>query len=371
MTDNQQPPRNPWDPPQQDAHEASQPYSNQYGAPADSAQPADAHQYEGTHDSFQSADSNQHDAPATPFGSAGESEAPSYGSSSNNFSDPYSHPTNDKAEAGAGSSAHAAPAFAPAGQNGSANSFGTTPGMGAGAGHAQGGQIPAGEPAPGTDLGNDLSKSFSWTFSAFGKNLKALLVPGLVWGLISLIFLVVAIVGYSGIMIATSNGREPTALAMTMMIAGYVLMILPYLAWHSGMAKAAGMIARGEKPTIGQAMFGGRQLALFIVVGIITAIGTILCVIPGIIAGFALTYAVYAAEVDDLGVGEAISASVDLFKKKLALTIIFALLVSVIYSLGGAVALVGMLVAVPVGALFMTAGYMRGTGRVPSEAAAQ
>lgn len=369
MTDNQQPQRNPWDPPedataapQQDS-QASTEHSfgseNPYTARANNDSPDSAHQapsygapsYGSAHNSA---------APAPSYGSANSNDpygSSSYGSFSFNSS-PF-----DAHSASSAQSAHSANSANSASSPFSAASAPAAPAGGA----TQGAPVPAGEPAPGTDIGNDLGKSLSWAFSAFGKNLGPFLIPTIVWAVIISVVSIIFIVGYVRALFSLENNGYLGTGNFIAILVGFFLMIVFALLWASGAINVAGIIARGEKPSISSGFLGGRALITAIVVGIIVSIGYVLLILPGIILTILLLFAPYAATTDKLGVGAALKASVDVVKSNLGLAILTCIVASLITSVVSAT-VIGVLVVIPVSALYYTASYMRGSGRIPAEA---
>lgn len=261
---------------------------------------------------------------------------------------------------------YAAPQFTPADGDSFNSAAAGTPGAGFGDGAARGGEVPPGQPAPGTDLGNDLGQTLSWAFKAFGKNLKTFLIPAAIYTVLTLIGIAVTLTGLFAVTQAEEMGESPTALATILMIVGYLSIFLIAILWQSGAVNAAAKIARGEKPSIGQAMFSGKVLITYLACNIITGIGFVLCIVPGIAAGLMLWAAPVAAVIDGVGVGEALKRSFNAVKQNPLTGIVGFLAIYFIVSLLAST-VVGMLVAVPFGGLGAAALYMRLTGRVPSE----
>ena len=147
-------------------------------------------------------------------------------------------------------------------------------------GYAPGGAYDG--PAPGTAVGNDISKSFSWAWQAFTKNWLALVVPGVIWGAIYLFILAVFFVGYFASIAAMANAFESSesngtdALAIIIFIlVMYAIMILiqlPLAAWMSGAARSAGLVARGQTPTIGNGLFHWKTFFTYILYVILSFI---------------------------------------------------------------------------------------------------
>ena len=85
-----------------------------------------------------------------------------------------------------------------------------------------------------------------------------------------------------------------------------------------------------------------------IVVSILTSIGYVLCIVPGIIVMFLLFFAQYFAADRGMGVGESLSASFNIMKENIGTMVLFFLACLAAYIVGAIVLCVGLIVAVPV-----------------------
>ena len=190
-------------------------------------------------------------------------------------------------------------------------------------GYAPGGAYDG--PAPGTDVGNDISKSFSWAWQAFTKNWVALVVPGVIWGAIYLIILAGFFVGYFASITAMansfdaseSNGTEALAIIIFILVM-YAIMILiqlPLAAWMSGAARSAGLVARGQTPTIGNGLFHWKTFFTYILYVILSFISIIIPLIGPLACMFFFSLAPYLSAGRDAG---PISAFKDAANKALA-----------------------------------------------------
>lgn len=92
----------------------------------------------------------------------------------------------------------------------------------------------------------------------------------------------------------------------------------------------------------------GNVIVTSLLVGLGTFIGTILCVIPGIIFGFLTMFSLFFVVDKNLAPVDAIKASIDLVKNNLGSTIIWYLVAYVIALVGAVLCGVGLLVAIPV-----------------------
>ncbi|MCT1716718.1 hypothetical protein [Dermabacter hominis] len=243
-------------------------------------------------------------------------------------------------------------------------------------GYAPGGAYDG--PAPGTDVGNDISKSFSWAWQAFTKNWVALVVPGVIWGAIYLIILAVFFVGYFASITAMansfdaseSNGTEALAIIIFILVM-YAIMILiqlPLAAWMSGAARSAGLVARGQTPTIGNGLFHWKTFLTYILYGILSTVAIIIPLIGPLACMFFFSLAPYLSAGRDAG---PISAFKDAANKALAKPahVILAAIVSFAVMFALAITGIGLLllpVALPFTALFYMSMLARIEGTRPA-----
>lgn len=228
--------------------------------------------------------------------------------------------------------------------------------------------------APGTDLATDLTASLSWMWTAFTRNLPALLVPGIIYGALMMLVVLGAIA--AGIWAGTTAvwGLDPDELpSETDFITAVVVMMLAPLAasllalpvsllWSTGSARAAAAIGQGERPSIGRAMIGtGRLLLTGLLVLGITLLGLILFYVPGIVFSFFATFSLVAAARGARPMA-AIRESCALVKENLATVLVCMMTMGVIVSAAGML-VVTLVLAIPLAALFQFALYERLHGR--------
>ena len=120
----------------------------------------------------------------------------------------------------------------------------------------------------------------------------------------------------------------------------------------AGFYQAAFKQLRGEQVSVsdiaGTFQYLGPMLGAAIIIGILQGIGTILCLIPGfIVAGlFMFTFPLIVER--NLGMFDAMSASIDVAKKNLVMFTLFAIVVQFLIPMAGLFACcIGMLVAYP------------------------
>jgi hypothetical protein len=242
------------------------------------------------------------------------------------------------------------------------------------AGAAGAGQAPAPGatgPAPGTDLGADLGAALRFAGRALLRNALTLLGAGLLYSVVMAVVIAGAVTGFVMLLInaadaAPSATNEPTAVEILLLIAlSLVIMVIAVLfamLWQSGAARASGVIREGGRPSFGQALIGpGRILATALLVLVITAVGSILLYLPGIIAAVVLMYAIPAA-VHGASPVAALKESFALARANLGTTIVAYLVYMVASYLGGLI-VIGIIAVTPFAILFQMGLYERLNGR--------
>ena len=242
---------------------------------------------------------------------------------------------------------------------------------------------PPGAYPPGAGAGQPFSvgDGFSWAFNKFGKNVGPLIVATLVFGLIlvvvSAIFqFIAAALGNTttisdGNSFAVSSSYSPGSILV--MLLGYVVMAV--LAGYVASSYWSGIlqIADGQQVTFGsffQPRNVGNVIIASILVGLITGIGSILCVLPGLIAALFLYFTTIAVVDRNSSATDGLSASFNVVKDNFGSAIVVWLLSIVIVVIGAVLCGIGLLVAAPVAALLVAYTWRRLTGGfvAPAEA---
>ncbi|MGH9799453.1 MAG: zinc-ribbon domain-containing protein [Blastocatellia bacterium] len=121
--------------------------------------------------------------------------------------------------------------------------------------------------------------------------------------------------------------------------------------FYSGFCKTAFKQLRGEQITVGDLFSGGdvflRVLGAAIVIGILAAIGTLLCILPGLVVAGLLYFTLPLIIERDLSISEAISASYEAAKANWLMFTLFAIVVSFLSGLGALACGVGVLATYP------------------------
>ena len=240
-----------------------------------------------------------------------------------------------------------------------------------------------GRPAPGRDLGADLSASMSWAWKTFTRNLGAFAVPAVVYGLIWASLVIAAVVVGMILMFSAMN-VDPNAApgegvtidwgryigSMAVMYGGALVASFPLIFWQTGITRAGRAVIDGRRPGIGEGFSGtGRMLLTALLMTVLTVIGSLLFVIPGMIVAVLGMLAIPAAA-RGAGPVDAIKESVALVKANLGTAIVTLLVAGAISSAVG-MTVVGVLVAMPIQMLMFEALYERLRGNeLPEPAAA-
>jgi len=176
--------------------------------------------------------------------------------------------------------------------------------------------------------------------------------------------LVIGAVGVVAILLPADDGL--TVGSVIALVALYVAFFIYAQVVGAGLIREALGVTEGRPfSTAGVFRFDhfGKVLATSLLVGLGTLIGTILCILPGIVFGFMSMYALYFVIERGMGPVDAIGASIDLVKNNLSPTIIWYLIAMVIVFVGELACFVGLLVAIPVVLVGSAYTYKRLTGQ--------
>lgn len=139
---------------------------------------------------------------------------------------------------------------------------------------------------------------------------------------------------------------------------GFILVLMLYVVFFvyaqvigAGLIREAIAVTRGQQfSAAGVFKFDniGNVIVTSLLVGVGTFIGTLLCILPGIIFGFMTMYSLFFVVDKNLSPVDAIKASIDLVKNNVGSTIIWYLVAYVIILIGAVLCGLGLLVAIPV-----------------------
>ena len=146
---------------------------------------------------------------------------------------------------------------------------------------------------------------------------------------------------------------------------GWLLSLIVGAAIQSGYIGGMLDIANGYQVTIGS-FFRPRNIGNVVIagliVGVITTIGFILCIVPGLIASIMLMFTIVALLDRNLAPVEAVKSSFDTSKANFGNAFLAWLVMIAIIVVGALLCGVGLLVAYPVATLFLVYTYRAFTG---------
>jgi uncharacterized membrane protein len=243
---------------------------------------------------------------------------------------------------------------------------------------APSGYPPAGPPGYGGAQAFNVGEGFSWAWNKFSKNAGPLVIATLVYGLIVIVLQVIVnllqaavspgVSDYSSSGSGFSYSWSTAGMGLTgilISIAGWFVSLIVGAAIQSGYISGVLDIANGQQVTVGS-FFRPRNIGQVIVggliVGVITTIGLFLCVIPGLLASIMLVFTVVALLDRNLSAVDAVKTSFDTSKANFGNAFLTWLVGIAIVFVGAILCGVGLLVAVPVAALFLVFAWRRITG---------
>lgn len=217
--------------------------------------------------------------------------------------------------------------------------------------------------------------AFNWAWNKFSKNAGALIIPALVYGL------VIAVIG--GVLIAvmypafntttvSDNGYYETSTSANFGAGATLVLILGYLAliavgFYMQAAYVSGCLDIADgRPVTASSFFRPRNLGPMILaallVAVLTTIGYILCVIPGIIFAFLAMFTIPFVIDRSLAPVDALKASIATVRSNIGGALLSALVQVVVLLVGELLCGVGIIVALPLAMLIQTYTYRRLSG---------
>jgi len=242
------------------------------------------------------------------------------------------------------------------------------------------GYPPAGGPGFSGGREVNIGEAFSWAWNKFGKNAAALIVPTLVYGVVIAVVYGIfyglaialspdAVSNYDssedGFSYSFTSGFGGASLAMIFLgsVVTFVVMGAVSSAYYAGLLD----IADGRPVTIGSFFKPrnvGSVLIASLIIGILTSIGQALCVIPGLLVSLFTIFSLVLIVDRNLAPVDAIKASFEMVKSNFVQVLLAWLIIGVIVAVGALVCGVGLIVAVPVAALFLVHTYRKLGGGV-------
>lgn len=231
----------------------------------------------------------------------------------------------------------------------------------------QGGYPPAGPGFPGAQAFN-VGEAFSWAWNKFTKNAGALIIPAFVYVVIAAI--IVGITYGLAFALAPETTYESYGnnfsyeanfgfMSILVLIIGYLVLIVAAAAIQSAYLGGLLDIANGQ-PVTAASFFKPRNtvnvIIATLIIGVASAIGSF-CFILGLVIGiFTLFTTVIIVERNTSPI-DAIKQSIEITKNNLVQVILVWLVAGVIGVVGALLCGIGLIVALPVAALFVVYSY--------------
>ncbi|MDT5195998.1 MAG: hypothetical protein QOG79_6040 [Mycobacterium sp.] len=221
----------------------------------------------------------------------------------------------------------------------------------------------------------NIGEAFTWAWNKFSKNAVPLIVATLIYGVIvGVLYAIVYGVAMllapdpvtyydsygSGFSASYSAGFGAASIAV-LALGGLVLFVV-IGAIQSAYLGALLDIANGQPVAIGS-FFKPRNVGSVVlaavIVGVLTSIGYALCVLPGLVVAIFTIFTTILIVDRNLSPIDAIKASIDIVKANFVQVLLAWLIIGVITTVGAIVCGIGLIVALPVAALFLVYTYRK------------
>lgn len=223
-----------------------------------------------------------------------------------------------------------------------------------------GGQY-GGPPPPAAQPAWSVGAAVSYGWEKFQKNAGQIIVAGLV------VFVGIALLQGVAFVIRAVLTTDPECTVtdgvlrctdgsgfFVYLIASAISSVFFFLVYQiigAGIIRGSLGITEG-RPFEFTSFFSSDKLAPVVVTSLISSaiifVGTLLCVLPGIIASFALSYALYFVIDQGMSPMQAIMASVTLVKDNVGTALVWAIVGFLLAAVGAIACLVGLIVTIPV-----------------------
>ncbi len=230
---------------------------------------------------------------------------------------------------------------------------------------------PQGYPPYGGPPSYNIGDGLSWAWNKFSKNAVPLIVATLVFGVVlvvlqSIINLVQAAVSPTATSYVSDSGGFEFSYVATgpaavfVGIIGWFLTVIVVAIVESAMISGVIDIANGQEVTVGS-FFRPRNIGNVIVaaliVAIITAIGFVLCILPGLAASIFLMFTIVAVVDRNLSPVDSIKSSFETGKAHFGDVLLTWLAFILLAVVGAVLCGVGLLVTVPLIVLLLVYSY--------------
>ena len=232
---------------------------------------------------------------------------------------------------------------------------------------------PGGYGAPPPRGGFDVGAGFSWAWQKFQQNAAALVVSTLVVGLIGaalyfVVYLPFVLTSGPSFDVETGQYDSGPSFVTRQLVTGLAILVagVPAQALASNLVRMVLTICDGGTVSVGDLFRFTRGVgptlltALLLSVG--SALGYVLCFLPGIVFGFGAAFTFYFFHDRGLSPVESITASFGLFGRNFGAAIVIVLLAGIVGGAGIIVCCVGLLVSAPIAQLFTAHQFRSITG---------
>jgi len=200
-----------------------------------------------------------------------------------------------------------------------------------------------------------VGEAFGYGWRKFQANLGPILLAMLAY---LAIIALLQLVSYFLVGGATEAGDRGTLLSLLMSAISTFIYVVASAVMQAGIARGVLGITHGRRLDVGT-MFTFDNIVSVIVAGLIvgvaTAIGVLLCVLPGLIVAFYSQFYVWFIVDKQMGAVDAIKASFGLIHRNLGTMVLFFLATVLAYLVGALLCGIGLLVAIPV--VYLAQGY--------------
>jgi uncharacterized membrane protein len=218
-----------------------------------------------------------------------------------------------------------------------------------------------------------VGEAFTWARNKFSQNATALIVSALAYLVLFSVGYGVSLVGsvQGGTTMTTVNGYTstvptgPSALGLVLTFGGYLLTFVVGIFGQAGFFSGCLDIADGRQVSIASFFkprnFGTVILAALLV-GVLTGIGSVLCVLPGLVVAFFAMFTVPFAIDRSQGAIDALKSSFSTVSSNFGGAFLTWLVQALCIFVGSLVCGIGVIVGGPIGALVLIYGYRKLSG---------
>jgi len=216
---------------------------------------------------------------------------------------------------------------------------------------------------PGGAGGYSVGNAFSYGWNKFTQNLGQILLAVVI--LVAILIAVQLVGFFIGRAVAcdpdvkfTENGLQTKDCGGIFVAQNIVSWLFSLISWVISMIIGAGIVRAALDITEGRQLDAstvlkpnklGEVIVASLLVGILTFVGFVLCIIPGILVAFFTSYTLYfLMDRQELGAIDAIKASFDFTKNNAGNVILWFLLSVVAWFVGALLCGIGLIVALPV-----------------------